>query len=160
MTIKSTVGKVVAVGPPLIQTVQAVPMQYTPVVQAHAAPIHFKDVQVVQVHARQIIASQRMSTQLQWRTALCIAGDCVHECFKLERARVRRDWFGACIYTHARHGRTQVVKEVPVDRVVEVIVEKMIYNEVEVPVERIVTKEILVEIERQVPVDRVVEVRQ
>lgn len=65
----------------------------------------------------------------------------------------------ACIHTHARHVRTQVVKEVPVDRVVEVIVEKMIYNEVEVPVERIVTKEVLVEVERQVPVDRVVEVR-
>jgi len=47
--IKSTVGKIVAVGPPLIQTVQAVPMQYTPVVQAQAAPIHFKDVQIVQV---------------------------------------------------------------------------------------------------------------
>ena len=52
-----------------------------------------------------------------------------------------------------------MIKEVPVDRIVEVPVEKMIYNEVEVPVERLVTKEVLVEIERHVPVDRVVEVR-
>ena len=91
--------------------------------------------------------------------SLAVAGDGVDDFLKLECARVRRDCFGASVYTHARHGRTQVVKEVPVDRVVEVIVEKMIYNEVEVPVERIVTKEVLVEIERQVPVDRVVEVR-
>ena len=35
----------------------------------------------------------------------------------------------------------------PVDRVVEVRVDKMVYNEVEVPVERIVTKEVFVEVE-------------
>lgn len=52
-----------------------------------------------------------------------------------------------------------MIKEVPVDRIVEVPVEKMIYNEVEVPVERVVTKEVFVEVERQVPVDRIVEVR-
>ena len=54
----------------------------------------------------------------------------------------------------------EIIKEVPIDRVLEVPVEKVVYNEVEVPVERVVTvtKDVLVEVERQVPVDRVVEV--
>jgi len=38
-----------------------------------------------------------------------------------------------------------VIKEVAVDRVVEVPVDRMVYNEVEVAVERIVTQERLVE---------------
>ena len=67
-------GKVVAVGPPLIQTVQAFPMSFTPVVQAIPAPKQVKEVQIVEV------PTAHVSTAALPRHAACsiVATACVH----------------------------------------------------------------------------------